>query len=217
MAEQTARGVLTLLAGGLLIAGVGHAAVSQRSSDSLLRAVEVATTPAFEALRPAQQKVWTFEGRDVDGDGAADFANPTGEAPREHDGYGEGRFGASRDGGAREHAGVDYVAEAGQRVVAPISGYVTRIGFPYGDDERLRYVEITNPALKLTARVFYLRPDVQVGQAVRVGKPIGRAATLQDRYPGITDHVHLEVRERGRTLDAEEVIVAKLDTGGRGG
>lgn len=217
MAGQATRGVLALLAGGVLIAGISHAAVNRQTGEGLIRAVETAAAPAFGVLQTPSEPVWTFEGRDVDGDGAADFANPTGEAPREHDGYGEGRFGASRDGGAREHAGVDYAAKAGQRVIAPISGYVTKVGFPYGDDERLRYVEITNPALNLTARVFYLNPDVEVGQAVRVGKPIGRAATLQDRYPGITDHVHLEVRDRGRTLDAETVIVARLATPARRG
>lgn len=212
-----ARGVVALLTGAALIAGAGHAAVRGRDAHDAGLRTATATTPVLQLFgRDEPESVWTFEGRDVDGDGAADFANPTGEAPREHDGYGGGHFGASRDGGSREHAGVDYEAEAGQTVVAPISGYVTKVGYCYGDEPGLRYVEIKNPALNLSARVLYVRADVKVGEAVRLGSPIGRAATLQDRYPGITDHVHLEIRDRGRTVDPERVIVARLETSGRG-
>jgi len=149
-----------------------------------------------EVTAPAYMTVW--RGLDVDGDGAPDFANPTGKAPREHDAFGSGAFGASRDGGGRRHAGVDYIAEAGQTVVAPISGYVSHIGYCYGDAPHYRYVEITNPALGYEARVFYVDPDVQVGDAVRVGDPIGRADSLQPRYAGITDHVHLEIAAPGK-------------------
>jgi hypothetical protein len=155
--------------------------------------------------------VW--EGADLDGDGQADIANPTGQAPRGEDAYGEGRFHASRDGGEREHEGVDYVATAGQAVAAPISGYVSKIGFAYPDDQTLKFVEIENPALHLTARAFYVDPDVAVGDAVAVGQPIGHAHSLQARYPlGITDHVHLEIAARGRKLDAATLITARAET-----
>ncbi len=75
----------------------------------------------------------------------------------------------------------------------------------------LKFVEIENPALHLQARVFYVDPDVEVGQAVAVGRPIGHAHSLQQKYPGgITDHVHLELADRrGRKLDAETMIVAR--------
>ena len=166
--------------------------------------------PLHVVLR--ERTVW--EGVDLDGDGQPDIANPTGEAPRLSDAYGEGRFHASRDGGAREHEGVDYVATAGQAVEAPISGYVARIGYAYPDDNQLRYVEIDNPALHLTARVFYVDPSVAVGDSVAVGHPIGHAHTLQQRYPlGITDHIHLEIADRkGRKLDAQTLIVARTET-----
>jgi len=155
--------------------------------------------------------VW--EGVDLDGDGQPDVANPTGHAPRGTDAYGEGCFHASRDGGEREHEGVDYVATAGQTVAAPISGFVTKIGYAYPDDQTLRFVEIDNPALHLTARVFYVDPQVAVGEAVAIGHPIGTAHSLQARYPlGITDHVHLEIAEAGRKVDAQTLIFAKTET-----
>src|SRR5205085_2939217 len=140
----------------------------------------------------ATRLVW--EGDDVDGDGKADFANPTGHEMRGHDAYGEGEFGASRDGGVRRHEGVDFIADAGQAVAAPMSGYVTKIGFAYPGDHVLKFVEITNPALHYQARVFYVDPTVEVGDTVAVGEAIGRAHTLQRKYPGgMTNHVHLEV------------------------
>ena len=44
-----------------------------------------------------------------------------------------------------------------------------------------------------------------------LGAPIGKAHTLQHKYPGgMTDHVHLEVAETGKRLDATKLIVARL-------
>lgn len=176
------------------------------------------TLAVFTAAPPAQPAalavhiVW--EGADLDGDGQADIANPTGHAPRATDDYGEGFFHAQRDGGARRHEGVDYVAEAGQTVEAPISGYVSKIGYAYTDDQTLRFVEIDNPALHITARAFYVDPSVAVGDPVAVGHPIGHAHSLQRRYGGITDHIHLEIEDRrGRKLDAERLIIARAQTG----
>jgi murein DD-endopeptidase MepM/ murein hydrolase activator NlpD len=168
--------------------------------------------PAPKHLTLETRTVW--EGADLDGDGQPDIANPTGQAPRGADAYGEGRFHASRDGGSRDHEGVDYTATAGQQVSAPISGFVSKIGYAYPDDQTLRFVEIDNPALHLTARVFYVDPAVAVGDTVAVGQPIGEAHTLQRRYPlGITDHIHLEVAEYGKKVDAEKLIVARVEAG----
>lgn len=156
-----------------------------------------------------KELVWS--GADIDGDGAPDFANPTGGAPRGHDEFGDGQFGARRDGGAREHEGVDYVASAGQAVAAPISGYVTKIGYAYAGYSDLKFVEITNPALGYVARAFYVKPGVEVGQAVHLGEIIGEDQSLQKHYPGITNHVHLEVMQPGgERVNAAALIVRKL-------
>jgi peptidoglycan LD-endopeptidase LytH len=228
-----ARALTGRLLSAAFVASVSVAAVWQAAAQTLPalrsapavapRTLAAAPAPALKALAvlpkafaapPAPKLVW--EGRDIDGDGASDFANPTGLAPRSHDAFGAGHFGASRDGGSREHAGVDYEAEAGQAVLAPMSGFVTRIGQAYGDDAAFKYVEISNPALRHTARVFYLDPDVSVGQPVRLGAPIGRVLSLQDRYPGITDHVHLEIAGAAGRRDPGEVIIARLDRNRRG-
>ena len=181
--------------------------------------VQHAPSPGVQALldkltvtakKPVRQDlVWS--GADIDGDGAPDFANPTGAAPRGHDAFGDGEFGARRDGGSRDHEGVDYVAKAGQDVQAPISGYVTKIGYAYAGYSDLKFVEITNPALGYVARAFYVTPGVEVGQAVRLGQTIGEDQSLQKHYPGITNHVHLEVMQPGgERVNAAELIVRKM-------
>jgi murein DD-endopeptidase MepM/ murein hydrolase activator NlpD len=201
---------------------VGSAAIAAPMAQVSARAARAEVTAAaahgpvlMTSLRGSQlgpmHLVW--EGADVDGDGQADFANPTGQQPRGHDAYGEGEFGASRDGGVRRHEGVDFKAAAGQAVMAPISGYVSKIGFAYAGDNDLRFVEITNPALHYAARVFYINPSVAVGDAVAVGRAIGSMHTLQAKYPGgMTDHVHLEVIDtKGRRIDAGRMITARYE------
>jgi hypothetical protein len=191
--------------------GIAEAAVRAAALRAAPRpaAVQLTAAPTLRAVLDLAPSGPAWEGRDIDGDGAPDFANPTGAAPRGHDRFGDGFFHASRDGGARAHEGVDYDSRAGQPVLAPISGYVARIGFAYPGDERFKYVEIDNPALRLQARVFYVEPSVQVGDSLELGRPIGAARSLQGRYPGITDHIHLEIEERGRKIDAQTVILAR--------
>jgi murein DD-endopeptidase MepM/ murein hydrolase activator NlpD len=210
LAERRPLAILT--AAGLVAATAAAAAPLSQPvgravmGTALQRAVE---TTAPVVVEPTYELVWV--GRDLDGDGRGDIANPTGREPRGVDAYGEGEFGASRDGGARRHEGVDYTARAGQTVKAPISGYVTKIGYAYADAPNLRFIEITNPALRIAARVFYVNPKVEVGQPVAIGRPIGTAKSLQRMYPGgMTDHVHLEIIDRrGVRIDATKVITAQ--------
>jgi murein DD-endopeptidase MepM/ murein hydrolase activator NlpD len=208
VSKRNPTGAAALLSAAVISLGLAAAAVHAEVIHHRFD-VRLTSGPPPEHFKLVRRLVW--EGADLDGDGQPDIANPTGNAPRQTDAYGEGRFHASRDGGEREHEGVDYVATAGQTVEAPISGYVARIGYAYPDDQTLRYVEIDNPALHLTARVFYVDPKVEVGDSVAVGRPIGQAHTLQHRYPlGIIDHVHLEIADaKGRKLDSGTLIVAR--------
>lgn len=136
------------------------------------------------------------------------LVNPTGRQVRGADGYGSGLFGASRDGGARAHAGVDFVADPGQTVVAPISGRVKKLGFAYASDLRYRYVEIENLAKGLLVRVLYVGPSVRVGDVVDQRQVIGTAQDLNPRYRGITNHIHLQVAAAGRATDATLLMEA---------
>lgn len=200
---------IAFLATGMLQVGAHAAARADFISARIKPAAPLDLTPTAKTVQ-----VLTWQGADVDGDGAPDFANPTGKAPRVHDAYGYGAFGASRDGGSRKHEGVDYMADPGQIVAAPISGYVTKIGAAYAGDSQLQFVEIANDAIGYTARAFYVDPSVEVGDVVRLGQQIGKAHSLQSKYPGgMTNHVHLEVFEADQErLDATALLSRKYVT-----
>lgn len=139
----------------------------------------------------------------------ASLANPTGHDLRGEDAYGAGFYGAPRAAGARRHHGADYVAEPGEIVRAPITGVVERIGFAYRGDDRYRYVELASEGQARNVRVLCIGPLVQLGAVVRAGEPIGRAQDLSARYPrGITNHVHVELRENGALADPADLLPA---------
>lgn len=121
--------------------------------------------------------------------------NPVpGASLREQDAFGSGAFGASRDGGKRTHSGIDIAAPAGKAAVSPADGIISRLGYPYASDTSFRYVEITTEG-GLLVRVFYVWPAVKRGASVIAGETrIGIVQNLAPRYPGITNHVHLEIK-----------------------
>lgn len=114
---------------------------------------------------------------------------------RGSDRWGSGAFGASR--GMRVHVGADFIGEPGQVLVAPIAGIVAKLGYPYASDLSFRYVEISNDQ-NLIVRVFYVEPTVNVGDYLKQGDAIGTLQKLGMRYPKITEHAHVEVRQNGK-------------------
>lgn len=207
---------IAMFAGFCGLGAEAAAASHVASADSLKHSVEATYASlgvtAAPVAQPAPVETLVWRGVDIDGDGQPDFANPSGKDIRGCDDFGCGSFGADRDAGGRRHEGTDFEASAGQKIVAPISGFVSKIGAAYPGDARYHYIQITNPALHYEARVFYVDPSVHEGQAVHLGQPIGRDHSLQARYPGITNHVHLELeRIGGRKLDATRFIAEQME------
>src|SRR5689334_11162739 len=79
--------ILTVLAAVAASASAAAPLAPQQVQSVAAAVAQIAAPPA-----PAPQLKLVWEGRDIDGDGRADFANPTGQAPRGHDVYGEGEF-----------------------------------------------------------------------------------------------------------------------------
>jgi len=124
------------------------------------------------------------------------------------DPWGSGEFGAPR--GVRSHKGVDWLCYPGTRIGAPVGGTVTKLGYPYKDDLSYRYVEITDRYGRRW-RLFYVFPDVEVGQVVNRGKIVGESQDISARYRDpkrapMQNHVHLEVLQR----DGEPINPEKL-------
>lgn len=126
--------------------------------------------------------------------------------PRKPDVQGSGHFGASR--GGRSHMGLDLAAEPGTPIHAPINGCVTKIGWPYADPNKrhIRYVQVT--AGDYDFRVFYVDPCVAVGDTVTVDTVIGHGQSTGEFYPGITEHVHFEIKRGRDYIDPTPVFIA---------
>lgn len=128
---------------------------------------------------------------------------------RKCDEYGCGHFGASR--GSRTHEGVDLICPPGKEVASGVYGEVTKLGYTYEDDPRFRYVQVTASLNRKHChfRFFYVEPALKVGDRVDPGKVIGKVQSLQDRYPGITDHCHFEIHDmHGNVINPTPVLIA---------
>lgn len=129
-------------------------------------------------------------------------------APRGSDSFGSGKFGASRDSGRRKHMGQDYLTPVpNQPVFSPIGGLVT-ISTAYADGRfpELKMIKI-NDGIGTTVNLMYVSPDIEGGTTVMAGEHIGFAQSLQRRYPGIPNHIHVEVSVGGIKVDPAPFFV----------
>lgn len=121
---------------------------------------------------------------------------------RTTDKFGSGQPGASR--GGRRHMGIDIVATPMQRILSPIEGNVFREAFPYPNDPLMRGILIRGSGLyaEWEIKLFYVLG--LFSGPVKYGGLIGHAQDLQKKYPGITNHVHLEVFRNSLQVDPRE-------------
>ncbi|HEX8269757.1 MAG TPA: M23 family metallopeptidase [Flavobacterium sp.] len=111
--------------------------------------------------------------------------------------HGCGSFGADR--GSRKHMGEDYVTAPGEPVYSPICGKIIRVAYPYADNLSYKGVEIKNSTHEV--KIFYMTLTVPLGSTVTLGQQIGVAQNIAAKYsPGMTNHVHVEVRNAARQL-----------------
>ena len=136
------------------------------------------------------------------------FHAVTSGAVRGTDRYGSGKFGVSRDGGKRSHQGLDLVAFPGEKVLSPIEGIVVREARPYRDDPKYGGLVIsgTGDWKGFEVKMFYVQ-GIKMGR-VRAGEVVGTAQDLGKKYPGITNHVHMEVRLHGLVISPASMFAA---------
>jgi len=122
---------------------------------------------------------------------------------RGHDGWGDGNFGASRNGGARQHKGVDYACVEGDDALSPIDGVVKRVGVAYANsDLGSIHIQGAGPHWAYYVKILYAKPGVAVGDVVERGQRIGTCQSVArhhnahvDMGGGVMhDHLHLELR-----------------------
>jgi hypothetical protein len=122
---------------------------------------------------------------------------------RLRDAFGSGQYRASR--GTRKHAGIDIVTAAGETIFAPITGSVVRQAFPYKSDKNYVGVVIKGSGdwQGYEVKIFYV--EGLFSGPVSQGEVVGLAQDLTKKYPGITNHVHLEARLNGKEIDPREL------------
>jgi len=130
----------------------------------------------------------------------SDFISPLGLLVRGMDRWASdgGAYHAkrSRDGRPRLHEGIDFVAVPGTPLVAPAPSRFIRFADPYPDavDSRLGGAVLRTPN-NWEIKFLYCRVDdnIREGRLLRRGERFAVAQSLQKLYPGIQDHVHVEV------------------------
>lgn len=126
---------------------------------------------------------------------------------RKLDKWGKGHYGASR--GGRSHKGIDIIALYGQDVLSPIEGTVVRKSFPYANDPSFEGLLIEGKGIHkdFIVKIFYIKPLSNiVGKSVDPGDKIATAQSLLIKYPGITNHIHLEVKHNNMIKDPKQFL-----------
>jgi hypothetical protein len=110
---------------------------------------------------------------------------------------GSGQFGALRDHGKRRHQGLDIKANPGEMILSPIDGDVVREAVPYPPFTGL-LIRGSGEYDGYDVKLFYVT-GLACGPCM-AGTPVGYAEDLNKKYPGITNHVHMEVRYKGKIV-----------------
>jgi hypothetical protein len=140
------------------------------------------------------------------------------------DDRGDGHFGASRkksDGTPYAHEGLDLEAAPREVIFSPITGIVTREGNLVPRYEPwFRLVVIVGTGYWVGTQVKILYVEGWFSGPVNAGQPIGTAQNLWEhrgyapdedtRRNGITNHVHVEVRQGRRLLNPEPLFGSSL-------
>lgn len=105
-------------------------------------------------------------------------------------------FGDPRDGGDREHQGLDIMAPRGAYVVSPTDAVVTGVG---NGSSAGRYVYTANPGGERFAYMHLDTVAVRAGDVLEPGDLIGTVGNTGNASGG-APHLHFEIRENNRRV-----------------
>lgn len=119
------------------------------------------------------------------------------------DQWGSGQFLASRDDGKRKHLGLDIRAEGGTILLAPIGGIIIERVFPYMGANRYSGIVVkgTGPWAEYELTIYYL--DAYTLLQFKAGEPLGIVQDITKKFPGMQNHIHIEVRKNNKLINPE--------------
>ncbi|XP_006017250.1 myeloid protein 1-like [Alligator sinensis] len=116
--------------------------------------------------------------------------NPTNEI-RGCDSYGCGHYNAERKGSKGKHLAVDVVCRDGSEVRAPFSGTITKVRGDFHTARNVEGVEIQGEGFCVKLMFVQIAFQIKNGR-VRRGEVIGTMQNMQQMFPGIISHIHVE-------------------------
>ncbi|XP_018592607.2 leukocyte cell-derived chemotaxin-2-like [Scleropages formosus] len=96
-------------------------------------------------------------------------------------------------GGTRKHMGLDIVCTDGDTVLAPFHVKINGPASPYTTGVNAAINDGLNLSGQgLCFKLFYVKP-VETSGTVEQGQELGTMLPMQEVYPGITSHVHVQM------------------------
>lgn len=104
---------------------------------------------------------------------------------------GSGAFGASRSNKKGIHEGIDLLVDEGEPIYSPFDMTMIRKATPYSSDSRYSGGLYSNGIYQI--KIFYMNPIEK--HTFKKGEVIGYAQNIKKKYPSVTNHIHLEMRD----------------------
>lgn len=124
---------------------------------------------------------------------------------RKSDNWGSGAFGASR--GNRPHLGIDLVYSPDEQVRAPFAMSINRVSYPYASSlfSGIAFTTTSN-SIDYDGRLWYFEPnDDIIGKTVRKGQVLGFAQQINSKYPGMINHLHLQLQKTNAKKNEDDI------------
>ncbi len=115
-------------------------------------------------------------------------------------------FGDDRDGGSRQHEGLDIMAPEGAPIISPTKAVVTSTGNGSGSG---KYVSTANPGGERFVYMHLSETSVKSGDELDVGDLIGLVGDTGNAKGGPA-HLHLEIRDGREATDPYPRITKEL-------
>lgn len=124
---------------------------------------------------------------------------------RKSDNWGSGAFGSSR--GNRPHLGIDLVYSPDEQVRAPFAMSINRVSYPYASSpySGIAFTATSN-SIDYDGRLWYFEPnDDIIGKTVRKGQVLGFAQQINSKYPGMINHLHLQLEKQNEKALSNDI------------